>query len=63
LINLFDNVIQFTPPKYPLEISVVQKDEMVEVSVEDQGVGIMADEMTKLFEKFFVDGWLVRSVA
>ncbi|MCL9683227.1 sensor histidine kinase [Legionella maioricensis] len=52
-INLFDNVIQLTPPSYPLEISVVRNDEMVEVSVEDQGAGIMPDEITKLFEKFY----------
>ncbi len=39
-INLFDNVIQLTPKHYPLEVSVVQKEVMVEVSVEDQRAGI-----------------------
>lgn len=53
LINLLDNAIQLTPKKYPLGISVVQKDEMVTVSLEDNGAGIMPDEVSKLFEKFY----------
>jgi two-component system sensor histidine kinase KdpD len=52
-INLFDNVILLTPQDYPLEISVVQENNMVLVSVEDNGAGIMPDEINKLFEKFY----------
>ena len=52
-INLFDNVILLTPQDYPLEISVVQENNMVHVSVEDHGAGIMPDEINKLFEKFY----------
>ncbi len=53
LMNLLDNVIQLTPKDYSLEISAVQKDDMVEVSVEDNGAGLMPDEVHKLFEKFY----------
>lgn len=52
-INLFDNVVQLTPKDYPLEISAVVRDEMVEVSIKDKGAGIMPDEITKLFDKFY----------
>ena len=52
-MNLFDNVIQLTPKSYPLEVFVVQKEKIVEVSVEDSGSGIMLDEINKLFEKFY----------
>jgi len=53
LINLIDNVIKLTPLNTPLEISAVQENDLVLVSIEDSGPGIMADEVDKLFEKFY----------
>ena len=51
--NLIDNVVEFTPEDYPFEISVIQEDDMVLISIMDFGSGIMIDEMNKLFEKFY----------
>ncbi len=52
-INLIDNAIKFTPPDSPIEISVIVESNRVVVSVEDRGPGIVFDEVSKLFEKFY----------
>jgi two-component system sensor histidine kinase KdpD len=52
-INLIDNAIKFTPAKTPIDITAqVEKDKVV-VNVADRGPGIVADEVDKLFEKFY----------
>ncbi len=51
--NLIDNVIKFTAPKTPIEITAIIERGQVLVSVEDYGPGIVADEVNKLFEKFY----------
>jgi len=51
--NLFDNVIKLTPKDSPLKISANLENEVVTVSIEDSGPGIMPDEAKKLFEKFY----------
>lgn len=53
LLNLIDNAIKFTPPESPLEIIVVEKNDMILVSVEDYGDGIQFEEVDKLFEKYY----------
>jgi two-component system sensor histidine kinase KdpD len=53
LKNLIDNALKFTPADSIIHISVsVEKNALV-VSVEDNGPGIVPDEMNKLFEKFY----------
>ncbi len=52
-INLIDNAIKFTPPNSPIDISAMLEKNHVIVSIEDRGPGIVADEVEKLFEKFY----------
>ncbi len=49
LRNLIGNAIKFTKIKGTIEISVEETDHFVEVSVADNGVGIMIDDIAKLF--------------
>lgn len=53
LINLIDNAVKFTPPASPIELSVIQEQDHIVVSIADQGPGIVHDEVNKLFEKFY----------
>ena len=53
LLNLIDNAVKFTTPGTPIDIKVEVKDYNIMVSVEDHGPGIVADEVNKLFEKFY----------
>jgi len=51
LTNLFSNSLRFTK-QGRIEISVKDREEMVEFSVSDTGIGIVEEDMPKLFEKF-----------
>lgn len=54
LINLLSNAVKFTPTggKIGLRVQGNAKDELVQFTVWDTGVGIAADEMSQLFEPF-----------
>jgi len=52
-LNLIDNVVKYTPPESPIDISVAHPDHEIIISVEDRGPGIMPDEVNRLFEKFY----------
>jgi len=51
LVNFVSNAIKFTD-RGEIEIKVIQKDEIVEVSVRDTGIGIKKKDMDKLFKAF-----------
>ncbi len=51
--NLLSNASRYGPPKSAIEVRVVSKDPMVEVSVQDHGIGIPKDAQGRIFEKFF----------
>lgn len=52
LINLLSNAFKFTPPEGRVTLSAKPSDECVEIRVEDTGVGIPADSLEKVFNKF-----------
>ena len=51
--NLIDNAIKFTPREGKVEITLERRHKMACVSVRDTGVGIPADELSRIFERFF----------
>jgi signal transduction histidine kinase len=51
LVNLISNALKFTA-RGEIKIKVIQKDEAVEVSVRDNGIGIKKENMDKLFKSF-----------
>ncbi len=53
LINLIDNAVKFSPPETPITISVSLEKNDVLISIEDEGPGIVQDEINKLFEKYY----------
>jgi signal transduction histidine kinase len=50
-VNLMSNALKFTPAGY-IEISVIDKENVVECAVSDTGIGISDDELPKVFSKF-----------
>ena len=52
LSNLVDNAIKFTPSKGAVEISLSVSKEEVACEVRDTGIGIAAENLSKMFEKF-----------
>ena len=53
LVNLLGNAVKYTPDNGRVVFRVNITDKHIEVSVQDTGVGIAADELDKVFEKFY----------
>lgn len=51
LVNFISNAVKFTD-KGEIGIKIVKKDETVEMSVRDKGIGIKKEDMDKLFKTF-----------
>ena len=53
LVNLLGNAVKYTPANGRIVFRVNITDKQIEISVTDTGVGIAADELDKVFEKFY----------
>jgi two-component system phosphate regulon sensor histidine kinase PhoR len=53
LVNLIHNAIKFTPPGGKITISAEEKQDEVIFSVQDSGVGISPDDLSRVFERFY----------
>ncbi len=53
LVNLLGNAVKYTPVGGRVAFRVHATDQNLEIGVEDTGVGIAKDELTKVFDKFF----------
>ncbi len=53
IFNLVDNAVRFTPEGGEVRIEAHRHDGAVEVTVADTGVGIPADALPRLFERFY----------
>jgi len=52
-INLLSNAIKFTPAKGKVAVSIEEKKDATQFSVEDTGIGIPKEDLEKVFEDFF----------
>jgi signal transduction histidine kinase len=50
--NLLSNAVKFTPESGSIEIRVKQAESQVQVSIKDTGVGISADFLPQVFERY-----------
>lgn len=51
--NLILNAVQYSPSPSRVGIGVTSTDDVIEMSVTDQGVGIAEEELDRVFERFF----------
>jgi two-component system phosphate regulon sensor histidine kinase PhoR len=62
LINLVDNAIKYSPAGGTITVRLATMSEGLMVSVEDEGVGVSAEQAARLFDRFYrVDGTLERT--
>ncbi|WP_184820182.1 ATP-binding protein [Jiangella mangrovi] len=51
--NLVENAVNYSPPNTRVAVGVRRRDDLVEVSVTDQGFGIAESELDRIFERFY----------
>jgi len=52
-VNLLSNAIKFTPDGGRIEVRLTQDHEQVKVTVRDSGIGMSAETLQHIFEKFY----------
>ena len=50
--NLLSNAIKYSPQGGEIEVCVTEKENHIELNVQDQGIGIAEDEIPKIFDPF-----------
>lgn len=52
-VNLLDNAAKYSPAGAPIRVRARRHEEMLEVTVEDEGAGVPREDLEKIFDKFF----------
>jgi two-component system sensor histidine kinase SenX3 len=51
--NLIENAINYSPENTKVSVTTNNEDDIVEISVADQGIGIPEEELDRIFERFY----------
>jgi PAS domain S-box-containing protein len=52
LLNLLTNAVKFTPPRGTIEVSCANEGNRVRIRVRDSGIGIAAEQLSRIFSPF-----------
>ena len=51
--NLFSNALKYSPPDQPVEVRGRIFDDQLEVLVVDRGIGVLPEDLGRVFDKFY----------
>jgi two-component system sensor histidine kinase VicK len=51
--DLVENAVKYSPDGGTISVSVLRRDDSVEISVDDEGIGIPESERSRIFTKFY----------
>jgi len=55
IINLLENAVSFSPPDGRVTVHARRVDNEIQIAVEDEGPGIPAENLERIFERFYTD--------
>jgi two-component system, OmpR family, sensor histidine kinase ChvG len=55
IVNLLDNAISFSPPGGSVTVAARRVGPEIQIAVEDEGPGIPAENLERIFERFYTD--------
>jgi len=53
LVNLLDNAIKYSGKESPIKVRAFEEDEQLFIEVKDKGIGIPAEHIDRIFERFY----------
>jgi two-component system sensor histidine kinase KdpD len=53
LVNVIENAMKYSPADAPIEIEVRQSNGTARITIADQGIGIPAEDLDRVFDKFY----------
>ena len=53
IYNLVDNAVKYSPPGRAVQVSLDGRDGWIILTVEDNGVGIPEEDLSRIFERFY----------
>jgi signal transduction histidine kinase len=53
LLNLIDNAVKYSPAETPVTVKIARREDSIEISVCDRGVGIPLQQQSRIFERFY----------